>query len=234
MHSIINRHRIGNINPRRVSRNRTAGHMTPCNKHGGCTPRFSVLVLLLSAMLLGACPDGNNGGSTAAPSTAAPSTAVPSNTSVTNITVSNITTTTLTLNWVNPIDNDGFQGILISADPADGTLATPQEQPASATTAAIADLSPLTTYSFTLTSRYTNSSKNSSSPVTMATTASMATLPIDADGDGLVDITSLERLDSIRYNLDLSGGLYKRSATDVGVQCGAEQEINCTGYELVF
>ena len=193
-------------------------HNKTHTKHRGYTPLFSALAVLLAAIVLSACPDDNNTGSTA----------------VTNITITDITATTVTLNWTNPTDSDGFEGVLISANPAGGTLATPQQQPISATTATIADLNPRTTYSFTLTSVYVDSSKNNASPAQPAMTPSRDTLPIDEDGDGLVDITSVERLDSMRYNLDLNGGLYKRTADDDGVQCGTAQDMPCTGYELIF
>ena len=218
MYSITIMNKSRKNNPRRLSQSRTAGYSYSHTKHRGYTPLFSAVALLLSAIVLGACPDGNNTGSTA----------------VTNITITNITTTTLTLNWTNPTDSDGFQGVLISTYSTTGTLAPPQQQPTSAAMTTIADLNHLTTYFFTLTSVYTNSSKNDISPVKIARTLSRATLPIDGDGDGLVDITSLERLDSIRYNLDLSDGLFKTSATDSGVQCGTAQDMPCTGYELVF
>ena len=55
---------------------------------------------------------------------------------------------------------------------------------------------------------------------------------IDADGDGLIDISSLERLNTIRYNLDLSDGHYKTSDTDSGIMCGAAADTACSGYEL--
>ena len=138
MHSINNnRNNIRNGKSRRVSHSRMAGYSVAHTEHGGCAPLFSALVLLLSVVLLGAClgDAGNNNGDRN-PAT------------VTNITITDITGTSLTLNWVNPIDDTGFQGVLISASPAAGTLTTPQQQAISATTAVIADLSPLTTYFF--------------------------------------------------------------------------------------
>ena len=241
MHSIttIYRNKIRNINPRRVSRSRMAGYSSPDNKHRGCTPFFSVLALLLPVMLLGACLGDAVGG-------------INSNrnpTTVTNITITDITATSLTLNWVNPVDDTGFQGVLVSASPAAGTLATPQQQSIRATTATIAELSPITTYSFTLTSVYADSNKNSTSSAQPAMTATSADLPIDADADGFVDITSVERLHNIRYNLDLGAaadstagtladdGRYKTStdsAENSGMLCGTNQDRPCTGYELII
>ena len=54
--------------------------------------------------------------------------------------------------------------------------------------------------------------------------------PIDADGDGLIDINSIERLHNIRYNLD--GSSLKTSATDSGTMCGTGGQSTCSGYEL--
>ena len=60
---------------------------------------------------------------------------------------------------------------------------------------------------------------------------------IDADGDGLIDINSLERLNNVRYNLDVGAptddGRYKTSNTDSGTLCGATKNTKCTGYELM-
>ena len=63
MHSITNnRNKIRNTNNRRVFHNRMAGYSSLHNKHRGYTPLFSALALLLSVIVLGACPD--NGDST--------------------------------------------------------------------------------------------------------------------------------------------------------------------------
>ena len=212
-----------------------AGYSSSNNKHRSSMPLFSVLALLLSAILLSACPDSNNGngdsnngGNDVTPSVS---------TAVTDVTISNITPTALTLNWTNPADSDGFEGVLISAEPAGGTAAMPQQQAASATTAEITDLNPITIYSFTLTSMYTDGRKNNAIPAPPTMTATSATLPIDADGNRLIDITSLERLNNIRYNLDLSGGLYKTSADTAensGMLCGTDQDTACMGYELII
>ena len=61
--------------------------------------------------------------------------------------------------------------------------------------------------------------------------ASVNTLPnpIDVDGDGLIDISALEQLYNIRYNL--SGSSYKSSAADSGMLCG-DDAAACSGYEL--
>ena len=236
MHSItnINRNKSRTNNSRRAIRDRMAGYSSSNNKHRGRTPLLCALALLLSVALLNACKDtasnngndSNNGGD----SNVTPS----ASTAVTNVTISNITPTALTLNWTNPADSDGFQGILISTEPAGGTVAMPQQQAASATMVEITDLNPITTYSFTLTSTYDDERKNNAIPAPPAMTATSANLPIDADGNGFVDITSLERLNNIRYNLDLNGGLYKTSEADEGVQCGTAQGTACMGYELII
>ena len=54
--------------------------------------------------------------------------------------------------------------------------------------------------------------------------------PTDADGDTLIDISSLEQLDNVRYNL--AGTSYKTSSTDSGMLCGTDGTAACTGYEL--
>ena len=239
MHNItpIYRNKSRKNNSRRAFRNRMAGYSPSNNRHRGRMPLLCALALLLSAILLGACPDDNNGngdsddGNGRSDVTPSPSTAV------TDVTISNITPTALTLNWTNPADSDGFEGVLISAEPAGGTAAMPQQQAASATTAEITDLNPITTYSFTLTSMYTDDRKNNAIPAPPTMTPTSADLPIDADGDELIDITSLERLNNIRHNLDLSNGRYKTSADTAensGLLCGTDQDMPCTGYELII
>ena len=219
--------KIRKNNPRRVFRNRMAGYVSSHNKHRSGMSLLCALAVLLSIVLLSACPGERIIERIVDREVIPP-------TEVTDITIADITATSLTLNWTNPTDSDGFKGVLISTYSVGGTLAIPQQQPTNATTATIADINPLTTYFFTLTSVYTNSSKNDISAVQIARTLSRATLPIDANNNGLVDITSLERLDSIRYNLDLIDGIYKSSAEDEGVQCGTAQDTDCTGYELVI
>ncbi len=53
---------------------------------------------------------------------------------------------------------------------------------------------------------------------------------VDIDGDGLIEIGSLERLDAIRY--DLEGVSYKVSMSDTGNSRGCPEMGGCNGYEL--
>ncbi|MCX8513544.1 MAG: hypothetical protein ORN26_00540 [Candidatus Pacebacteria bacterium] len=63
---------------------------------------------------------------------------------------------------------------------------------------------------------------------------------VDSDGDGLIEISTIEQLNNIRYNL--SGSSYKTSAADSGLSSGCPitsiTRINgssgtgCYGYEL--
>ena len=52
---------------------------------------------------------------------------------------------------------------------------------------------------------------------------------VDSDGDGLIDIDSLTRLDNMRHNL--AGTSYRSSATSLRNTVGCPQGV-CTGYEL--
>ena len=54
---------------------------------------------------------------------------------------------------------------------------------------------------------------------------------IDIDGDGLIDISSLDQLYNMRYNL--AGTSYKTSSSDNGVMCGTALDTACSGYELM-
>ena len=60
----------------------------------------------------------------------------------------------------------------------------------------------------------------------------IAVLPVvDVDGDGLIDIATLEQLDNIRHNL--SGTSYKVSEIDSGLTAGCPLPNGCNGYELI-
>ena len=67
-----------------------------------------------------------------------------------------------------------------------------------------------------------------------ATCSGLASRPcpeyVDADGDGLIDIQTLEQLNNVRYNLD--GTSYKTSADDTGNTSGCPKS-ECIGYELL-
>ena len=65
---------------------------------------------------------------------------------------------------------------------------------------------------------------------TPAVDPSLLASPIDADGDRLIDISSLNQLHNMRYNL--AGTSYKTSSADSGVSCGISLNTACRGYEL--
>ena len=54
--------------------------------------------------------------------------------------------------------------------------------------------------------------------------------PVDTDNDYLIEISSLEQLYNMRYNL--AGTSYKTSRGDSGVMCGTTLNADCKGYEL--
>ena len=65
---------------------------------------------------------------------------------------------------------------------------------------------------------------------TPAVDPSLLVSPIDADADGLIDISSLDQLNNMRHNL--AGTSYKTSGADSGISCGTALNTACTGYEL--
>ena len=146
---------------------------------------------------------------------------------------STITAITITLSWANPEDRVGYAGVTISANPAHGDLSNEIQINASQGSIfgqlAVTGLTAATEYMFTIAARYTGG-KTAGADATITVTSA---LPIDADNDNLIDITSVERLYNIRYNLDLSDGRYKSSAHDVGIQCGTAENTDCVGYELI-
>ena len=155
---------------------------------------------------------------------------------VTAVVASNTDATTITLSWTDPEDTTGYSGVMISADPAEGNLDMPETvaEGTDPQQLIVMNLTGDTDYIFTLATQY-DDGKNGGSTDIMATTINT----IDTDGDGLVDINSLERLDNMRYNLDLGAasddGRYKEStqtAENAGTLCGHDGATPCTGYEL--
>ena len=158
---------------------------------------------------------------------------------VTAVTATDITGESVTLSWTDPEDTTGYSGVMVSGSTTTGDMITPQTISATAGSTdeevTIADLTELTTYTFTLTTQYDDGKAGGDTTPFTATTRN----PIDVDGDGLIDINSLERLDNVRYNLDLGttgdDGRYKESdqlADDAGTLCGDNADEPCTGYEL--
>ena len=144
-----------------------------------------------------------------------------------NAMADNTSTTTapaITLTWDAPEDTVHYTGVAISADFAipSVTVETP------ITTTTIADLTAGVSYTFTLTTQYSDGKSGGSVDIIVT-----AQNPVDRDGDGFVDISSLERLDNMRYNLDLNDGRYKTGNSDSGTRCGIAADIACTGYELI-
>ena len=161
-------------------------------------------ILLASILLVGCADDGGNGGNggngdgnngtpAATIDTTAPdavsdviATPLPSGTQVLLQWTDSISddVTTITISWSSTID-----GILEGST----TVEVGTEQ------STIGSLAFVTPYTFVIT--VADAAGNS----TAATTAPVNTLSdlIDADGNGLVDINSLERLYNMRYNLDV-------------------------------
>ena len=149
------------------------------------------------------------------------------------------TGTTVTLSWVDPQDTIGYSGVMISAEPEVASLngAAGMVDASGGSTAEQIDIMGLTIgidYTFTLATQYADG-KTGGSFDFMIRTRNL----IDVDGDGLVDINSLERLDNVHHNLDLGAasddGRYKEStqtAENAGTRCGANADEPCTGYEL--
>ena len=181
---------------------------------------YAAVLLGVAALLIG-CPDsmGDDNGTPTEEATEA--------NKVQSAAIGAITRDTITLSWTLPTDTAGLLGVTISEKSKSGSLSEPVELDNSATEYQVTDLSAGTEYTFTIATRYTASGKNNGTIITATS------LPaIDADGDNLIDIISIERLNNMRYNLDLMDGRYKTNADDVGVQCGTAEDTPCMGYEL--
>ena len=65
-------------------------------------------------------------------------------------------------------------------------------------------------------------------PDSLSASITILASDVDNNGNGLIDLSTQENLDNIRYNL--AGTSYKTSASDAGTNCGGSA---CRGYELL-
>ena len=185
--------------------------------------RTVLCVLAVSLVLIG-CPDNASDSSdTTAPKavTNVTATPLPSGTEVllrwTNSSSNNVTT--ITISWSSTVAGvmDGSTTVEVNTEES-----------------TIGGLIPTTPYTFVITGA--DADNNSTAAMVAVNTLPN---PIDADGDTLIDINSLERLHNLRYNLDVGAagddGRYKENAQMAdgqGMLCGANADTPCTGYEL--
>ena len=79
----------------------------------------------------------------------------------------------------------------------------------------------------------TNAAGNSTATVSIVVVSTQDAANVDADGDGLIEIDSLTKLNNMRYNLN--GTSYKTSDSDPGLTTGCplvSSVATCIGYEL--
>ena len=198
---------------------------------------YTTLVTALLVMSVTGCPDGggsngtDNGGSddtvgnSVGCSAGSRGGAMTLPTTVRTVTYSNTSATEITLVWRDPADSVDYTGIRMSAVPAAGDLAMPMMIPMHSRRIKISGLGADTCYLFTLASVYAADKSGSNTTIAVKTIN-----PIDEDGDGLIDISTLERLQRVRYNPD--GTSYKAADTAEGVRCGIAADNDCDGYEL--
>ena len=164
--------------------------------------------------------------------------------------VSNVTATPLPsgtgvlLRWIDSIRDDVATITIRWSSTVAGVMDSSIMVEVGTQQSTITNLMPITPYTFVIT--VIDTAGNSTA--TPATPAPVRTLnPIDTDGDGLIDINSLDRLYNMRYNLDVGApadatagtladdGRYKestQSADDQGMLCGNDATTPCSGYEL--
>ena len=188
----------------------------------------SALVVLAATLVLIGCPDSagdnnGNGSDTTAPE------------AVTNVTATPLPSGTgVLLRWTNSSSDDVATITISWRYTVTGILAGSAPAEVGARQITIDNLDYATPYTFVIT--VADAAGNSSAAMVAANTLPN---PIDADGDGLIDINSLERLYNMRYNLDVGAadddGRYKNSAQmadGAGMLCGANAATPCSGYEL--
>ena len=87
--------------------------------------------------------------------------------------------------------------------------------------------------SATYTVTASNAGGNGSATIDIAIVTAQNAANVDADGDGLIEISTLAQLNNIRFSLD--GTKYKTSASDTGLTTGCplvSSVATCIGYEL--
>ena len=176
--------------------------------------------MLATTLILTGCPDatGNGDNTSGTPSDA---------TAVQNAQQNATTDSTITLIWGSPTDTIGYEGVTISAEPTAGNLASPQQIDTSEHTFVVTGLTTDTPYSFTIRTRYSAGGKENDTVVD----AQITNNPVDRDNDMLIDINYIEQLNNIRHTLNGSG--YRDGAGADIMQCGAQLDTDCTGYELM-
>ena len=155
---------------------------------------------------------------------------------VTNVTVTPLPSgTEVLLRWTNSSSDDVATITISWSSTVAGIMDGNAIVEVGTQQSTIGSLAFATPYTFTIT--VADAAENS----TATTTDAVNTLSdlIDADGNDLIDINSLERLHNMRYNLDVGAagddGRYKEStqmADGAGILCGTDAATPCTGYEL--
>ena len=228
MFSINIMNKIRKNNPQRVFHNRMAGYVSSHNKQRSSMALLCVLAVLLSVVLLNACMDdvanngdsnGNSDNTSGTPSDA---------TAVQNAQQNATTDSTITLIWGSPTDTIGYEGVTISAEPNAGNLSSAQQIDTSENIFVVTGLTVDTPYRFTIRTRYSAGGKENDAVVDEQI---ITNNPVDRDGDMLIDINSIEQLNNIRYTLNGRG--YRDGAGADLMQCGAQSDTDCTGYELM-
>ena len=192
----------------------------------------AALLVLATTLILTGCPDatgnGNNNGNSDNNGNGDNTSGTPSDaTAVQNAQQNATTDSTITLIWGSPTDTTGYEGVTISAEPNDGNLSSAQQLDTSEHTFVVTGLTTDTPYSFTIRTRYSAGGKENDTVVD----AHINNNPIDRDGDRLIDINTIEQLNNIRHTLDGRG--YRDGAGADLMQCGAQSDTDCTGYELM-
>ena len=82
---------------------------------------------------------------------------------------------------------------------------------------------------YTVTATNATGADSTSATVSITVEAEQAEGNVDSDGDGLIEINTLEKLNNVRYSLDGAG--YKTSASDTPNTNGCPNNV-CRGYEL--
>ena len=140
--------------------------------------------------------------------------------------------TEVELSWINSVSTDATAlNIAWSSTAVGATSGSTAIPPGTGTsTHIISGLISVTPYAFTITVVDAAGNRSATSPANPDPVTTL-TNPIDGDGDGLIDISSLDHLHNMRHNLD--GTSYKTSSSDSGITCVTTTATTCRGYELM-
>ena len=177
-----------------------------------CTMRYAAL--LLGILVLVGCFDNSSNPSSNTPSVTGDATQVQ------NANSTAVSANSVILNWDLPTDSAGYLGATISEASNAGSLSDPVEVDADTTEYTVTGLEPITEYTFTIATRYTDSSKNNTTTVEFTTGD-----PPSADTQVQNAASDAVTTTSVTLNWDLPNDTDGYEGVTISVQSPADSTV---------